>query len=171
MGRISRTASLPAIWAVKGCELVRLDAQLALSNVRTLDETVRRSIINERLVATLSGALSMMATLLSVIGLYGVMAYMVTRRTRDIGIRMALGALARGILREAGWLAGGGLAIGFVPSGDSAGTSSQLYGITPADGGTVVAAALILATVAGLAAFVPARRAARVTPMTALREE
>jgi predicted permease len=157
-------------------EVAHLDAQLAISNVTTLEETARRSIVNERLIASLSATLSTLATLLSVIGLYGVMAYMVTRRTREIGIRMALGALAshiaRGVLREAGWLVGGGLALGFAAAwwlGQY--VQSQLYGVTPADTQTVAAAALTLGAVAFLAAFLPARRAARVSPMAELREE
>jgi predicted permease len=157
-------------------EVAGLDGQLAISNVTTLDETARRSITNERLIASLSATLGALATLLSVVGLYGVMAYMVTRRTREIGIRMALGALASqiagGVLREAGWLVGGGLALGFAAAwwlGRY--VQSQLYGVAPADPQTIAAAALALAAVAAVAALVPARRAARVAPMTALREE
>jgi ABC-type antimicrobial peptide transport system permease subunit len=157
-------------------EVAGLDALLAISNVTTLDETARRSITNERLIASLSATLGALATLLSVVGLYGVMAYMVTRRTREIGIRMALGALASqiagGVLREAGWLVAGGLALGFAAAwwlGRY--VQSQLYGVAPADSQTIAAAALVLAAVAAIAALVPARRAARVAPMTALRED
>jgi ABC-type antimicrobial peptide transport system permease subunit len=117
-----------------------------------------------------------MATLLAIVGLYGVMAYLVTRRTREIGIRMALGALASqiagGVVREAGWLIAGGLLAG------AAGAwwlgryvRSQLYGIEPADAATMAAVAVLLAVVACLAALLPARRAAGVSPMSALREE
>jgi predicted permease len=157
-------------------EVAALDAQMPIFNMATLESRVEHSIVNERLIATLSTALSGMATLLSVIGLYGVMTYMVTRRTREIGIRMALGALdwqiARSVLQEAGVLVVVGLAAGFAAAwwlGRY--VESQLYGVTPADGATIGLAAIVLAFVATLAATVPARRAARVSPMTALREE
>jgi predicted permease len=157
-------------------EVAALDAQMPIFNMATLESRVERSVVNERLIATLSTALSGMATLLSVIGLYGVMTYMVTRRTREIGIRMALGALewqiARSVLQEAGVLVGVGLAAGFVAAwwlGRY--VESQLYGVTPADGVTIALAAIVLTLAATLAATVPARRAARVSPMTALREE
>jgi putative ABC transport system permease protein len=157
-------------------EVAALDAQMPIFNMATLESRVERSVVNERLIATLSTALSGMATLLSVIGLYGVMTYMVTRRTREIGIRMALGALdwqiARSVLQEAGVLVAIGLVTGFASAwwlGRY--VESQLYGITPADGTTIVLAAIILTLVAALAATLPARRAARVSPMTALREE
>jgi ABC-type antimicrobial peptide transport system permease subunit len=132
--------------------------------------------VTERLIASLSATLSVMATLLSVVGLYGVMAYLVTRRRREIGIRMALGALASQIagrvLKEAGVLVLVGLALGFAAAwwlGRY--IQSQLYGVTPADARTIAAAAVLLAAVAALAVVWPARRAARVSPMTALREE
>src|SRR4029450_12114476 len=133
-------------------EVAGLDGQLAISNVTTLDETARRSIVNERLIASLSATLGALATLLSVVGLYGVMAYMVTRRTREIGIRMALGALATqiagSVLRHARSLVPGGLALGFAAAwwlGRY--VQSQLYGVAPADPQTIVAAALALAVV------------------------
>jgi ABC-type antimicrobial peptide transport system permease subunit len=117
-----------------------------------------------------------MATLLSVVGLYGVMAYMVSRRTREIGIRMALGALssqiARSVVREASVLVAIGLALGFGAAwwlGRY--VQNQLYGVQPADSATILLAAVTLAAVAGLASALPARRAARVTPMSALRDE
>ena len=157
-------------------EIGALDSQLAVYGVSTLDDLVARSLVNERLVASLSATLSAMATLLAIVGLYGVMAYLVTRRTREIGIRMALGALASqiagGVVREAGWLIAGGLLAG------AAGAwwlgryvRSQLYGIEPADAATMAAVAVLLAVVACLAALLPARRAAGVSPMSALREE
>jgi putative ABC transport system permease protein len=137
---------------------------------------VARSVVNERLIASLSSALSAMATVLSVVGLYGVMAYTVTRRTREIGIRMALGALASQIavrvLREAAVLVTVGLVLGFVAAwwlGRY--VQGQLYGVTPADMFTIVLAGIALAAVAAIAAMVPARRASRIAPMSALRDE
>ncbi len=157
-------------------EVASLDPQLPVYNVSTLEDRVERSVVNERLIASLSATLSAMATLLSVVGLYGVMAYLVTRRTREIGIRMALGAMraqiASGVLREAGTLVAGGLLLGFGAAwwlGRY--VESQLYGVTPADGTTIMLAALVLAAVASCAALLPARRAAQVSPMTALRED
>jgi predicted permease len=157
-------------------EMAALDADLAIYGVATLDDRANQSLIKERVVASLSATLSAMATLLAVVGLYGVMAYLVTRRTREIGIRMALGAIssqiARGVVREAGTLILAGLAAGFAASwwlGRY--IRSQLYGVEPADAMTIAAAALTLALVACFAALLPARRAANVSPMAALRED
>jgi predicted permease len=157
-------------------EVARLDPQLAIADVSTLEERIQRSVVNERLIATLSSALSAMATLLSLVGLYGVIAYSVTRRTREIGIRMALGALAsqvtRTILREAALLVVVGIGVGLIAAfwlGHY--VRNQLYGITPADPWTIVGAAIALVLVAALAALVPARRAAQISPMAALRQD
>ena len=157
-------------------EIAALDPQLAVFGAGTLERAVERSLVNERLVASLSSTLSAMATLLAVVGLYGVMAYLVTRRTREIGIRMALGALssriAGGVVRETGTLVAAGLLVGGAASwwlGRY--VRNQLYGVEPADASTLVAAAAVLSLVACMAAWLPARRAASVSPMTALREE
>jgi predicted permease len=152
-----------------------LDPELPLFDAMTLDERVKRSVVNERLIASLSGALSALATLLAVIGLYGVMAYAVSRRTREIGIRMALGALgsqvARGVLAEAGVLVGAGLAVGLSVAWWLARyVQSQLYEVTPADPAALVVATLALAVAAAAATLMPARRAARVSPTSALRD-
>jgi putative ABC transport system permease protein len=117
-----------------------------------------------------------MATLLAVIGLYGVLAYSVTRRTREIGIRIALGALgsqiACRVLLEAAAL----VAIGLLLGGGAAAwlgrfVENQLYGVKPADAFTVAVAAASLAVVAALAALLPARRASTISPMMALRDQ
>jgi predicted permease len=157
-------------------EMAGMDRQLAIYGVTTLDDLVQRSVTNERLIATLSAALSTMATLLSVVGLYGVMAYMVTRRNREIGIRMALGArgreIAAGVLREAAMLVGLGLACGSLTAWALGRyVKSQLYGVTPADPIAILIAAAALLTVATVASLVPAGRASRVSPMAALRED
>ncbi|MEP6915151.1 MAG: ABC transporter permease [Acidobacteriota bacterium] len=157
-------------------EMAALDPAVAIYDVATLDDRLERSLMNERMVATLSGALGAMATLLSVMGLYAVLAYTVRQRTREIGIRMALGALGRniagGVMREAGVLVAFGLAIGLVAAwwlGRY--VQNQLYGIVPADSRTILLATVTLTAVAGMAALLPARRAALLTPMAALRED
>jgi len=157
-------------------EMADLDPGIAIYEVSTLEDLARRSVVNERLIAGLSTALASIATLLSVVGLYGVMAFLVTRRTREIGIRMALGALARqvagAVLREAGALVGVGLAVGLGAAwwlGRY--IESQLYGVAPADPRTILLAAGSLCAVAAVAALLPAWRAARVSPMAALRDE
>ena len=157
-------------------EVAAMDPQLAIYNVSTLDDTAERSLTNERLIASLSATLSLMATVLSIIGLYGVMAYSVTRRTREIGIRMALGALssqiAGAVLGEAAVLVGVGVGLGLGAAwwlGRY--VEGQLYGVTPADATTVAITTLMLSTVAAIASFIPARRAAMVAPMTALRQD
>jgi predicted permease len=157
-------------------EMSALDPQVAVYDVSTLEERVQRSVVNESMIANLSAALGVMATLLSIIGLYAVMAHTVTRRTREIGIRMALGAaggrIAAALLREAGVLIAAGLGVGLVVAwwlGRY--VQNQLYGVLPADGGTIALAATTLTMVAGIASLLPALRAARLTPMSALRDD
>jgi predicted permease len=153
-----------------------LDPAVPVLKSMTLNDQVNAMIGNERFMARLSAAFALLAVLLAVAGLYGVLAHGVARRTKEIGIRMALGAGRRGvlrmILRESGTIAVAGIALGLL--GAAAATrliAGLLYGVTPLDPLTYVAAALLLLAVALFAAWVPARRAASVDPTEALRYE
>ncbi len=133
-------------------------------------------LLRERLMATLSGFFGVLATVLAMVGLYGVISYLVVKRRNEIGLRMALGAnrvdILTMILREAATLLGTGLAIGAalaLIAGNVA--ASMLYGLKPGDPLTFVAAITAMAAIALVASFLPAKRAASVDPMTALREE
>jgi len=143
---------------------------------RAFDAMVREGLLRDRLMATLSGFFGALAALIAALGLYGVMSYLVVRRTNEIGIRMALGA-NRGnilglVLREAAALLLVGLAAGLVlavAAGYAAG--SLLFGLRPTDAGILAMAAALLAAVTIAASYLPAWRAARLDPMAALREE
>ena len=172
-----RTTHTPTAIAGALRQVVReIDPNLPIVAMRTMESQVNRSLTNERLVAGLSAVLGVLATLLAVIGLYGVMAYTVTRRTKEVGIRMALGARARRVawlfLREATALIAIGFAVG-LPSLWAFGryVQSQLYGVTPLDPITVAAAMVGLGVIAVAGALVPALRATRINPLSALREE
>jgi predicted permease len=149
---------------------------LLITNVSTMEKQVQRSLIRERLVSTLSTAFGALALVLACIGLYGVLAYAVTRRASEIGIRMALGATRSGmvwmILREAAALAISGIAIG-IPAVVALGRISRalLYGVESFDLPTFACALLVLLLFAAIAGIVPARRAGRLDPMSALRCE
>jgi predicted permease len=154
----------------------QLDANLPIYNLRTLDHQIDQSLLNDRLIATLSTAFGVLATLLAVIGLYGVMAYTVARRTREIGVRMALGAVQGDVvwlvMREVLALVGTGIVLGLVAAwGLGRLISNQLYGVTASDPLTIAGAAGLLLFVALLAGYLPARRATRVNPVLALRYE
>jgi ABC-type antimicrobial peptide transport system permease subunit len=157
-------------------EVQAVDAKVPVYNVRTLETQLDESLSQERLVATLSSWFGAFALLLASIGLYGVLAYGVTRRTNEIGLRLALGAERGGViwmvLREALVLVALGIAIG-VPAALALGrmVSSLLYGLKPTDPLTISSAVIILFGVAGVASYLPARRASRVDPMVALRYE
>ncbi len=153
-----------------------LDAKVPVYNLRTLERQIDRSLLVERFIATLSTAFGVLATILAVIGLYGVMAYTVARRTREIGVRMALGAVQSDVIwlvmREVLILVGSGVVLGLVAAwGLSRVVGNQLYGITASDPITVAGAAGLLAGIALLAGYIPARRATRVNPVMALRYE
>jgi predicted permease len=153
-----------------------IDTNIPIFNLRTLERQIDRSLVVERFIATLSTAFGVLATLLAVIGLYGVMAYTVTRRTREIGVRMALGAVQGDVIwlvmREVFLLVGTGVAIGLAASwGLSRLVSSQLYGVSANDPLTIVGAAASLGVVAALAGYIPAWRATRINPTLALRYE
>ena len=143
---------------------------------RTLAVQVAESLGRERLLATLSGFFGGLALLLASIGLYGVMSYNVARRRGEIGIRMALGAeqgrVLRMVLREVALVVNAGLILGAaVAVGTTQFIASFLYGLNARDPITIVLAAVVLAVVAALAGYLPARRASRLDPMVALREE
>jgi len=153
-----------------------LDPNLPISQMKTIDSQMQESLITERLVANLSSGFGMLATLLAAIGLYGVMAYIVAQRTREIGVRMALGASGRDVLmlvmRDVFVLTAIGIAVGLPAAwGLTRMVRSQLYGIQPNDAFTIVAATAGIIFVALLAGYVPAQRASRVDPMRALRWE
>jgi predicted permease len=153
-----------------------VDPNLAVWNVMTLSDAVEQSLGQEKLLAKLASFFGALALLLASIGLYGVMAYSVARRTNEIGIRMALGAQPRAVLgmvlRESVLVVGLGLIAG-IPAALACGryVSSQLYGLAPNDPITIVGASAALLAVALVASFLPARRAALLDPLAALREE
>jgi len=172
-----RTALPPLAVAASARKAVAaIDPNVPLTNISTQEQVRDGKIAEEWLFATLCGSLAILAVLLSCIGLYGLMAYNVARRTGEIGIRMALGATRRNvagpILREAVLLAAAGVAVGVpVALGLTRLIRSNLYGVAPSDPVTVICAVMVLFVVAILAAWIPARRAARVDPMVALRCE
>lgn len=156
--------------------VAKLDSSLPIFEMKTLDKQLDETLSTERLIASLSVVFGALATVLAALGLYGVMAFTVARRTKEIGLRMALGA-RRGpvvwlVLREVLILLGVGLAVG-IPCAYllSQYASSQLFGVTPTDLWTCAAAVTVLVLVAAVSGFVPARRASTIDPMIALRYE
>jgi len=153
-----------------------LDANLPITRLRTLEEQFRENLFLERMMSILAAAFAILATLLAAIGLYGVLAYMVMQRTREIGVRMALGATPGGVrmlvIRQVGWMALIGCGLGAVAAfmlGRVA--ESLLYGLHGSDPLILASAAVALACVALGAAAIPAHRASKVDPMRALRYE
>jgi hypothetical protein len=154
----------------------QLDPALPVGDIVPMPEYVRRSVADRRYPMLLLGLFGGLAVTLAAIGLYGVVAHGVGLRSREFGVRIALGAtpgdLARLVLTGAGALAVGGVVLG--TAGALASTrvlTHLLYGVAPSDPGTLAGAAVLLALVVLFAAWLPARRAARVDPMTALRSE
>jgi predicted permease len=172
-----RTAGDPAQLVASIREAAQsIDNNVPLFEVKTQAEQAEQSFAQERIFAKLSAFFGLLALLLACIGLYGIMSYGVARRTREIGIRMALGAEARNVLwlvmRETMILVLIGAAIG-LPAALVATQliSSMLFGLTPTDPATVVFATIFMIGVAAFAGYLPARRASRVDPMVALRYE
>jgi predicted permease len=154
----------------------QIDRNLPIDDVVSLSEQIGRSLVQQKLVARIASFFGLLALLLACVGLYGVMSYGVARRTNEIGIRMALGARGRSVLwlvlREALTLVVIGVVVGLLASFAATRTAqSLLYEMKPNDPLTITLAALLLIVVATLAGYLPARRAARVDPMVALREE
>ena len=161
-------------------EVLRVDPALPAFDVHTLAQEMDAALVRQRLVAMLSSLFGALAVLLACVGLYGLLAFGVVQRRSELGIRMALGAGRMGIVRmilgEAFLLVAVGIAIG-IPAALVAArlarsrVSGLLFGLTASDPTTILAAALLLFGVAGLAAYLPARRASRVDPIVALRNE
>lgn len=169
---IDPLSQVPAIRS----ELAGLDPAIPLFRLESLEEAVGRELAPTRLYLMLTGAFALVALALAAVGLYGVVAYAVSTRTREIGIRMALGADARRVLRQVmgdGLVPTGiGLGVGLVGAATAARAMEALvYGVRPMDPLVLAGAAAVLAGVAVLAVFIPARRAATVEPAITLREK
>jgi putative ABC transport system permease protein len=173
---VLRTSVDPASTAASVRAAIRAaDSSIAVYGVSPMSELVRAQTAQSRFTTWLMGMFAAAALILSSVGLYGVMSYLVTQRTREIGIRLALGAESRDILRmvlESGArLIAIGIAVGVAVSfALGRVVSSLLFGVTPSDASTIIAVAA-LAVVALVACYIPAVRAARVSPLTALRYE
>ena len=175
MDLVVRTAgnpesSLPAVRR----KIHAIDPELPLSAVRTMDQWLSSNAAQPRLNAVLLAIFAAVALLIAAIGIYGVLAYSVTQRTREIGVRMALGA-QRGnvvslVVREGMLVAIAGIGAGLAASAAlSRILATLLFGVRPRDPGTFALVAALLAVIALAACLLPARRAARVDPMVALR--
>ena len=154
----------------------QLDSKLVLDQLQTMDDQIDGILGNERLLAMLASGFGCLAALLAAIGLYGVLAFSTAQRTREIGVRMALGAsrlnVVRMVMREVLWLGGISTAVAVpVALFLSQALRAQLYGVSARDPLTVVGVVLTIAGVSCLAAVIPARRASSVDPMAALRYE
>jgi predicted permease len=156
--------------------LARLDRNLPIESVRTMQGQIRDNIVQDRLITTLSAAFAVLATILAAVGLYGVLAFTVAQRTREFGLRMALGADAGRVrwlvLRQVGWMAIVGSVIGIAAAlGLGHLAESELFQMHGNDPVILTVATALIVFVAFTAGFVPARRASRLDPMRALRYE
>jgi ABC-type antimicrobial peptide transport system permease subunit len=170
--RLNEASIIPSLRSA----IASVDKDLPLLDLRTQNEQIADTTKEERIFASLTSGFGILALVLACIGIYGIMAYTVARRTNEIGIRMALGAQAgrvlRMILREASWMAIVGVVVGLgaaVAMGRL--ITSMLYGLKPYDPLTLACAALLLVFVALAASLIPARRAASIDPIKALRHE
>jgi putative ABC transport system permease protein len=176
MTLVARTAGEPSdITANVQKAIGAIDPALAAGNVVTLERMVSSSLAPQRVTAGMLSVFAGIALLLAVIGIYGVMSYSVTQRTHEIGIRMALGAqqgdVVKRVLRHGILLAALGIAIGTLASlGMTRGLATMLHEVSPTDPVTFSAVAVLLAGVALLGSWLPARRAAAVDPVVALRD-
>jgi len=153
-----------------------IDPDVTLDGISTMNQIVGRVLAPWRFTTVVVSVLSIMALTFAAIGLAAMIAYTVTQRTREIGVRMALGAQRRDVVtllvKEGFWMTIGGLAIGMLTAWSlRRSVASMLFGVSPADGTTVGAVMLLLLAVATFAAYIPARRAARIDPAVALRSE
>jgi putative ABC transport system permease protein len=177
MTLLVRTRGEPADLAAQVRQAVQsFERNLPVTNVRTMTELIGNSLYAARMGAVLIGVFGALALLLAAVGLYGVMAYAVSQRTREIGIRMALGAqrsdVLRLVLREGMTLVTVGAVLGLIGAVlMSRFLISFLYGVSPVDWATFVATTAVLAFVAFVANLIPARRAMKVDPLVALRYE
>jgi predicted permease len=174
---VLRTAGDPtALAETVRLELRAIDPGLPILRINTTEQQLDDVLAQDRLIAVLSTSFGAVAVFLACLGLFGLISYRVTRRTNEIGVRLALGATRGGILAmilaESGRLIAAGLAVGLVSAlGLGRLVSSRLYGVTVTDGLTLTAAIGLLLAVAALSALIPARRAAGIDPMAALRAE
>lgn len=173
---VRTTATPEAIYPQIRAKIRDMDANLPVTSLRAVEEDLNDTLVTERMTANLSGVFGGLATLLAMIGLYGVMAYSVSRRAREIGIRMALGALQGNVvgmvMKEVLILAGAGVVIGLpLTFGLSKLVRSQLFGVEPNDPLTMILATIGVLLVACAAGYVPALRASRIDPMVALRHD
>jgi predicted permease len=175
---VSTSQDAGALLPVLAKTLHQIDPDLAISDETTMTDKIdaTQAALLHRFSAWLVGGFAMIALVLGVVGLYGVVAYSVSQRTREIGVRMALGAQRSSvyalIMRQAGWLTAIGLAVGLVCSvGSSLLIRSLLFGVQAWDAATLAAVAFVLALTSLAASLLPARRAASVDPMQALRRE
>jgi ABC-type antimicrobial peptide transport system permease subunit len=153
-----------------------LDPDLPMMDVRTMKDQVGSTLAHERALAELAGSFSLLALVLATIGIYGMMAYSVNRRTGEIGLRIALGAQANQVLsrvlREAFWVTSAGIVLGLIAAlWLTRFIRVMLYGLAGTDALTVGGTAALLIAVSLLAAFAPARRASRIDPIRALRHD
>jgi predicted permease len=153
-----------------------LDKGFPVFNIKSLDLRVEDALARERMVAALSAAFGFLALLLAAVGLYSVLAYSVTRRTREIGLRMALGSSIRSVLwlvgREALQLVAAGIVAGVAIAAAAGRLLAQyLYGVSPVDPAAFLESAAAMLVIAGVAVTIPAHRASRVDPLTALRHD
>jgi ABC-type antimicrobial peptide transport system permease subunit len=157
-------------------EVKQLDSSMPLYEMKTLESQLDETLLTDRLIALLSAGFGMLATVLASVGLYGVMAFVVARRRKELGIRLALGAqpgsLIWMVMREVLLLLAIGLAVG-LPAAMALGryVSTQLYGIEATDPWMATGTMLLLTVVSALAGLIPARRASRIDPILALRYE
>jgi ABC-type antimicrobial peptide transport system permease subunit len=156
--------------------VAEVDPTVPVTDLRTMEVQVRDNVYRERLIATLSASFAVLATLLAAIGLYGVLAYNVAQRTRELGLRLALGAEPSGlralVVKQVGVMTVIGSAIGLAAAaGLGRVAEALLVGLSGHDPAVLIAAVAVISFVVLGASYVPARRASRIAPMEALRYE